>query len=142
MISTTGEYALRAAVCLAMSYPEPQTTADIASKTQVPPGYLSKVMQLMVRRELIVSRRGLHGGFTLVRPPAKISVLDVLVAADAGPKRIKKCPLGIKGHIKLCPLHRLVDESVAHAEKSFASTHLAALAESSRGITPLCETTG
>jgi Rrf2 family nitric oxide-sensitive transcriptional repressor len=139
VISTTGEYALRAAVFLAQNHPDPQTSAIIAAGTKVPSGYLSKILQAMVRAELIHSQRGLHGGFTLLREPKKITVLDVLASVDSEPQRIKKCPLGIKGHVKLCPVHRLVDDAVAHAEKAFSSSNLEELSKSARNVTALCE---
>lgn len=140
MISTTGEYALRAAVFLAQHHPEPQTTAIIAEGTLVPSGYLSKILQLMVRSELIHSQRGLYGGFKLVREPKSISVLEVLASVDAAPKRITQCPLGLKGHIKLCRVHKLVDEAVEHAEKAFSRANLKNLAQSAQGTKALCDT--
>lgn len=141
MISTTGEYALRAAVYLAQHIDNPQTTALIAEGTKVPQGYLSKVLQQMVRAELIGSQRGLHGGFVLARPAAEISVLDVLKAVDAAPQRIHKCPLGIPGHLRLCQVHKLIDESTAIIEKAFAAADLESLSRSARGVKALCETT-
>jgi len=45
MISQTAEYALRAIVFLADQQGTARTTAQIAEVTQVPPGYLAKVMQ-------------------------------------------------------------------------------------------------
>lgn len=139
VISTTGEYALRAAVYLAQHHPNPQTTALIAEGTKVPSGYLSKILQSMVRAELIHSQRGLHGGFTLMREPADITVLEVLASVDAAPQRIQKCPLGLKGHVSLCPVHRLVDEAVEHAQKAFSKANLEDLSRSTRGSKPLCE---
>mgnify|MGYP006310924871 CR=1 FL=1 len=140
VISTTGEYALRAAVFLAQHHPDPQTTALIAEGTKVPSGYLSKILQAMVRAELVHSQRGLHGGFTLVRDPEVISVLDVLSSVSAAPRRIEKCPLGIEGHRELCPVHSLVDQSVAQARDAFAGANLELLTESTQGSKPLCET--
>lgn len=139
MISITGEYALRAGVFLAQHHPEPQTTAVIAEKTKVPSGYLSKILQSMVRGDVINSQRGLHGGFTLARNPKEITVLDVLASVGGTPQRIRQCPLGLKGHVNLCPLHRLVDESVAHAEKAFSQTNLEDLSKTTEGSVPLCD---
>lgn len=138
MISQTGEYALRAAVFLAQHEIEPQTSAAIAEGTLVPHGYLSKVLQSLVRRGLVTSRRGLGGGFLLARDPRKISVLDVLQAADTPLQRITKCPLGLKGHVSLCPVHRLVDDAIARSEKAFRSATLHSLSGSTTGIKPLC----
>ena len=45
MISQTAEYALRAIVYLSDQERKPRTTVQIAKATQVPAGYLAKVMQ-------------------------------------------------------------------------------------------------
>jgi Rrf2 family protein len=143
MISTTGEYALRAAVFLAQRHPSPQISALIAEGTKVPSGYLSKILQSMVRGELIHSQRGLHGGFVLVREPREISVLDILLAVGCAPQRITKCPLGLKGHVTLCPVHKLVDEAVAEAQRAFSQASLAELSLTAMGVRALreeCET--
>lgn len=142
MISTTGEYALRAAVFLAFREGTPQTAAVMAEGTQIPQGYLSKIMQQLVRGGLVKSQRGLHGGFVLARPAGEITVFDVLDAVGAAPARIVRCPLGIAGHEKLCPVHKLVDEAAGHAEKAFRATSLRQLARSTGGVTPLCGTEG
>lgn len=137
MISTTGEYVLRAAVYLAQSYPEARTTAEIAAVTHVPAGYLSKVLQALARGGVVRSRRGLGGGFVLARGPEDISILDVLAGAGASFHRIRQCPLGLPGHTSLCPLHRLVDQRMQMAEDAFRATSLASVVESADGIYPL-----
>ena len=76
MISRTAEYALRAVVCLADRAAVPLTTERVAEVTQVPAGYLCKVLQALGRAGLVVSRPGLHGGFILGRPAENMSVLD------------------------------------------------------------------
>ena len=141
MISTTGEYALRAAVYLALHYGSPKTTAEIAEATQVPAGYLSKIMQALVKHELVTSQRGLGGGFHLTRDPEDITVLDVLCTIDSSIQRIRHCPLGLKTHTKLCPLHRLVDSAIALVEESFRSATLSSLLKSGKELKPLCEIT-
>ena len=139
MFSQTVEYALRAVVHLALDPDTPQTTQDVAERTQVPAGYLSKVLQALGRADLVASQRGLHGGFTLSRQPATITLLDVINAVDPL-HRIHTCPLGIKSHGKnLCPLHRKLDDALAAIEKTFADTTMADLIEDPKANTPLCE---
>ena len=82
MISQTAEYALRAIVYLADQRGSPRTTAQIAEATQVPPGYLAKVMQSLSRTKLVHSQRGLNGGFTLTRDPAGLPMLEIIGAVD------------------------------------------------------------
>ncbi|MFO0821404.1 MAG: Rrf2 family transcriptional regulator [Pirellulales bacterium] len=122
MLSQTAEYALRAMVHLAMRGESLATTVDIADATKVPSGYLSKVMQSLARAELVVSQRGLGGGFSLARPASQITALDVINAVDPI-KRIEKCPLGLDEHRdQLCPLHRRIDQMIAAVEATFRST--------------------
>src|SRR5262249_55520292 len=116
MFSQTAEYALRAVVCLGAQDPRPLTTQTIAEQTQVPAGYLSKVLQGLGRAGLVESQRGLRGGFVLARRLDEISVLDVINAADPL-RRIRSCPLGLVAHgVRLCPLHRRIDDTIALVE--------------------------
>ena len=141
MFSQTTEYALRAVVYLASQGGAAQTTQQIAEATRVPAGYLAKVMQGLSRAGLVYSQRGLHGGFTLTRPADKLTVLDVVQAVDPV-RRIRSCPLGIKGHVNLCPLHRRLDQAVALVEDALQRSTIAELLaepERGRGIPmPLC----
>lgn len=139
MLSQTVEYALRAATFLATSPQEPRTVEQIAEATRVPMAYLAKVMQALVRGRIASSRRGVGGGFTLLRDAASIRILEVVQAVDPI-QRITTCPLGLASHgTRLCPLHRRLDQAIAAMEKAFASTTLAeVLAEPSRSV-PLCD---
>jgi Rrf2 family protein len=141
MFSQTAEYALRAVVYLASQGGAAQTTQQIAEATRVPAGYLAKVMQGLSRAGLVYSQRGLHGGFTLSRPADALTVLDVVRAVDPL-RRIRSCPLGIKGHVNLCPLHRRLDQAVALVEDALQRSTIAELLaepERGRGIPmPLC----
>lgn len=141
MFSQTAEYALRAILYLASQEGTPRTTQQIAAATKVKLAYLSKVMQSLVRKGLVQSQRGLHGGFTLTRSADEVTVLDIIMAVDPI-QRITSCPLGIKGHINLCPLHRRLDQAMKLVEDALQKSTLAELLaepERSRGIPiPLC----
>ena len=138
MISQTVEYALRAVVLLAYHHGEPKTVQTIAAFTRVPAPYLSKLMQGLVRSRLVLSKRGLGGGFTLSKDPTEITIWDIIDAVDPM-ERILGCPLGIEGHTSLCPLHKRLDDSIAHVEKSFRATTLAEMIEESGNKAPLCQ---
>lgn len=138
MISQTAEYALRAVVHLATvastGVPEDsqlstvsQTAQQIATATQVPLSYLSKVLQTLARAGLIVSQRGLGGGFSLARVPGEITVYQVVQTVDPI-RRITQCPLGLEAHQDfLCPLHAKLDAATALVEQSFRETTIADL---------------
>ena len=138
MISQTAEYALRAAVFLADQEGEPRTTAVIAEGTQLPAGYLAKVMQLLSRGRVVNSQRGLHGGFTLIKDPAELTVLEVINAVDPI-QRFHECPLKIQTHgSELCPLHRKLDDAGQMLEESFGDTTIASLLSVPNRRKPLC----
>jgi len=139
LISQTVEYALRAAVYLADQRPEAKTTRQIAKVTKVPPAYLSKVLQGLRRAGLVHSQRGVGGGMSLTRDPDEITILEVVNAVEPI-QRIRKCPLSLAAHgVKLCPLHRRLDNAMAAVEEAFRQSTLAeVLAEPTESI-PLCD---
>jgi Rrf2 family protein len=141
MFSQTAEYALRAVVYLASQPESARTVHQIADVTKVREGYLAKVMQSLSRAGLVTSQRGLGGGFTLARPADKLTIFDVIQAVDPI-RRITQCPLGLKGHINLCPLHRRLDHAMYLVERALRESTLAELLaepSSKKGIpVPLC----
>jgi len=139
MFSQTVEYALRAVVHLADQSPSPQTTDQIAAATLVPKPYLSKVIQGLCRADIVRSKRGLGGGIALVKSPSELTILDVVNAVEPI-VRIRECPLGLKTHgVRLCPLHRRMDNALASVEAAFRQTTLAEVLAEPNGSHPLCE---
>lgn len=137
MFSQTSEYALRAAVFLAMRSPSPQTAQQISTECRVPADYLFKVLQTLSRAGIVNAQRGKHGGFSLARDAAEISILDVIQAVDPI-KRIRECPLGLKEHgVRLCPVHRKLDDAMCLIETTFRDSKLSDLI-STGDIVPLC----
>lgn len=138
MLSQTVEYALRASTYLATVPKQSRTVDQIAEVTHIPVAYLSKVLQQLVRKKIVVSRRGTGGGFALARAPEKLRILEIVQAVDPI-QRITSCPLGLAAHGKrLCPLHRRLDNALAEMEKAFAASTLAEiLAEPTKSV-PLC----
>ncbi len=138
MISQTAEYALRAIVFLADQEGNPRTNVQIAEATKIPVGYLAKVMQGLVRAQLVNSQRGLNGGFTLCRDSQGITVLEVVNSVDPI-QRIHVCPLNLPSHgTTLCPLHRRLDDAAALVEDAFQTTTIAELLDVPRSRKPLC----
>lgn len=124
MLTQSVEYALRAVVFLAKAG-KPRTTAQVAESTQVPAAYLSKVLQGLTRAGIVRSQRGIGGGMALVPEPKDLTILDVVNAVDPL-QRIKTCPLGLLEHgVKLCALHRRMDNAMKSVEDAFRKSTLA-----------------
>lgn len=127
VISQTAEYALRAILYMAEHLETSRITQEIAEATQVPAGYLSKVLQSLSRAGLVTAQRGLGGGFSLTKPPEEITIFEIINAVDPV-QRIRSCPLKLEAHAeRLCPLHSRLDETIALVEKTFRRTTVAEL---------------
>jgi Rrf2 family protein len=138
MLSQTAEYALRTVVWLAREPEEPESAERIAEQTQVPRRYLHRVLQSLVRANLVHSRSGPGGGYALARSTEAISILDV-VNVVSPLERIRRCPLGLVSHVQLCPLHAELDHAYATTEEAFSRVSIAQLVHSTSGIPPLCD---
>lgn len=140
MLSQTAEYALRAVVFLAGEPKSPKSADALAQRTKVPRRYLHKVLQDLVRAELVRSQSGPGGGYALTLMPNKITILDV-VNAVAPIQRIRHCPLGLPSHTSLCPLHQALDKAFAATEKALGRVTIAQLLKSTSPIVPLYDVT-
>lgn len=113
-------------------------TANLAKITDVPMGYLYKVLQQLGRSDLVQSQRGSKGGFTLRKKPEEITLLEVINAVDPF-KRIHKCPMDqIQEVDVLCPLHHRLDEAMGNLERAFAETTIDELLCDTERPYPLC----
>ncbi len=73
-ISAKGEYAAKAVLYLSLKYPEVVTIHEVAKRHRIPVKYLEHILLALKKAGLLESRRGMRGGYTLARPPEKISV--------------------------------------------------------------------
>ena len=139
MFSQTAEYALRAVVSLAYRNGNPATTRELGDDTRVPVNYLSKVLQGLVKKGVVHSKRGLHGGFVLAVPVEKLSMLDVINAVEPL-TTLDSCPLSIEHHkSQLCPLHRRLNKTISQLKETLALSNIKDLLEEDPDRKPLCE---
>ncbi len=138
MLSKTAEYALRTVASLAADADHAESADTLSVQTKVPRRYLHKVLQDLVRAELVRSRSGPGGGYTLARSADDITILDV-VNAVAPLERIRHCPLGLPSHTQLCPLHKELDQAYAATEAAFSRVTIGQILRSESRIIPLCD---
>jgi len=82
-ISRSTGYAILAVGYLAQHQKEGIVLSqDIAKKYKIPLEYLLKILQQMVRANVLRSKRGPKGGFSLARSPKKISLLEIIEAVE------------------------------------------------------------
>jgi Rrf2 family protein len=101
------EYAIRALAFLARFPADGAAQGkEIAKAERLPAPVLGKVLQELVRKGLLESRRGPGGGFRLARNPQLITLRDVVAAID-GLDQFLECAVGLErcSDDSPCPLH-------------------------------------
>ena len=83
-VSTRGDYACRALLSLALrgDSVSPTSVRDIAERTGLPQPYLEQILLALKGAGIVVSKRGVGGGYVLAREPALITLGDIVSAVD------------------------------------------------------------
>jgi Rrf2 family transcriptional regulator, cysteine metabolism repressor len=81
-LSVKSDYAARAVLGLARHSPSGAAVRveDLATEQNVPPNYLVQILIELKAQGIARSLRGKEGGYLLARPPAQITLADVLRA--------------------------------------------------------------
>ena len=83
MFSTKAEYGVRVMAHLAKrDDDQPVSLSSIADAEGLPLAYLEHLVQRLRKAELVESRRGAHGGYTLARAAGEISMAEVVAALE------------------------------------------------------------
>lgn len=118
-LSQKAQYALRAVFELALRAGQgPVRIADVAEVQAIPVRFLEVILNQLKQAGFVESRRGSAGGYLLARPPASISVGDVLRFVQ-GPIAPVECLVGepgvncgLKGDCVFMPLWKEVQQAV------------------------------
>ena len=86
--------------------PRANNVPSLAADTRLPAPTVSKILKALAREGLLVSHRGVKGGYSLSRRPEQISVIDIIGALD-GPIAITDCSHDLPGKCDIetgCPV--------------------------------------
>ena len=98
-LSRLTDYGILLLTAMAREPDRTHTARDLAEATQVPLPTVSKVLKTLTKGGVLVSHRGVVGGYGLARGPDRISLVDVVGALE-GPIAITQCSEG-PGHCSL-----------------------------------------
>ena len=94
LFSRECEYALQAILYMASKRPRERTSIkEISSRLETPSHFLSKILQNLTKKNLLVSFKGPSGGFALAKPAHRLKLLEVVKAID-GNDLFEKCAMG------------------------------------------------
>jgi Rrf2 family protein len=125
-------YALYAAMEMARSGPDDQVTVTrVAERYSISTAVLAKIFQQLVRAGIAESTRGVRGGYSLIRKPSELTVLDVIDAFESR-RSTDQCLVAevrerICADYTLCRLRKLFDEVDETARCTYASVTLETL---------------
>jgi Rrf2 family iron-sulfur cluster assembly transcriptional regulator len=79
---------------------------EIAEHVQAPEPFTAKILQDLVRKNIVSSQKGPSGGFYVEEEQGKYSLKDLVVAID-GDELFTGCSLGLKycSESNPCPMH-------------------------------------
>ncbi len=118
LVSTKGRYALRVIIDLAENGSEGYTPMkNVAERQGISLKYLERILPLLVSAGLVEGVHGKGGGYKLSRKPAKITVGEVLRAAegDIAPVACLECNADICSRQDTCrtlPMWVKLDEMI------------------------------
>ena len=92
-ITRLTDYATVVLAALASTPDQVQTAPALALRTRIAAPTVSKLLKQLQRAGLVVSTRGLHGGYQLARPAVQISAAQILDALE-GPLALTDCAAG------------------------------------------------
>ena len=90
MLSQRARYALRALVALARNGGGQLSASELSTRASTPRKFLEAILLELSHNQIVVSRRGKYGGYTLARPTAEITFAQVIRIMD-GPLALASC---------------------------------------------------
>lgn len=84
MISNTCKYAVRAVIYISVFAHDERKAGikEISSKLDIPTPFLGKILQSLVKHDILKSTKGPGGGFGLAREADEISIMDIVEVID------------------------------------------------------------
>ena len=82
------------------------TARELAMECRLPLPTVSKLLKALLQNGLLVSQRGVKGGYILARDPQLISITDIISALE-GPFALTECATNVAGVCDLepsCPI--------------------------------------
>ncbi|WP_452220500.1 RrF2 family transcriptional regulator [Lacinutrix salivirga] len=109
MFSKACEYGIRASIFIAKNSREDKRVSpkEISEEIDSPQAFTAKILQALVRHNIINSVRGAYGGFEIKKDDIKTIKLSQIVQAIDGDTVYSSCGLGLKScdENHPCPVH-------------------------------------
>ncbi|WP_368028739.1 Rrf2 family transcriptional regulator [Arcobacter sp. s6] len=90
LLTKKSEYALLSLISIAKSS-EPKNVDELSRELNISKSFLAKIMQNLAKQNLVISHRGVNGGFALNKSWENITILEIVVAAEEKTPSVFEC---------------------------------------------------
>lgn len=98
LLTKKSEYALLALVSIS-KHKNPVNVDVLSKELDISKSFLAKIMQNLSKSDLVVSHRGVNGGFVLKKSIDEITILEIVVAAEERNPMVFECSASLES----CP---------------------------------------
>lgn len=90
LLTKKSEYALLSLISIAKS-DSPKNVDALSRELNIPKSFLAKIMQNLAKNNIVVSHRGVNGGFALKKPYDEITILEITTVAEERIPSVFEC---------------------------------------------------
>ncbi|WP_072679988.1 Rrf2 family transcriptional regulator [Arcobacter sp. LA11] len=90
LLTKKSEYALLSLISIAKS-DSPKNVDVLSRELSIPKSFLAKIMQNLAKNDIVVSHRGVNGGFALKKPYDEITILEITTVAEERIPSVFEC---------------------------------------------------
>lgn len=98
LLTKKSEYALLSLVSITKS-DKPKNVDLLSKELNIPKSFLAKIMQSLAKHNIVISQRGVNGGFILAKNTEDLTILEITTAAEEKVPAVFECSPSIKA----CP---------------------------------------
>ena len=90
LLTKKSEYALLSLISIAKSE-DPKNVDVLSKELNISKSFLAKIMQNLAKHDLVVSHRGVNGGFALKKTWDEITILEITTVAEERIPSVFEC---------------------------------------------------
>jgi Rrf2 family protein len=109
LLTRATEYALLSLDSIRKS-DKPVGVEQVANELNIPKSFLAKILQNLAKHDILLSKKGAHGGFVLVKDINEITINSIILAAEGKAPTVfdcasysDTCPQGAIGTCSISP---------------------------------------
>ncbi|MEZ6121233.1 MAG: Rrf2 family transcriptional regulator [Pirellulaceae bacterium] len=136
-LSRTVAYAIQATLQLAeLDSNTPVPCSKLAAQGGMPERFLLQVLRSLVTHGILQSTRGVEGGYSLVKPPEEISVLELIEAID-GPMASNLAAADGLSEVSQSKLHSALEEVTTTAREQLQALKISQILPVPKPVAPV-----